>query len=62
MSKAKKLYQKHLAELQSNPLRTQEIHAPGPSLAQFVEGVAGMGERARQNGTMARMVRNRKRE
>lgn len=33
---------------------------PGPSLSHFVESIAGMGERARKNGTIALSIRTRK--
>lgn len=39
---------------------TQEPVNPGPSLAQFVRIVDGMGERAKQRGTIALSVRRRK--
>jgi|GEM_PF-2723921 len=55
-------YQTNLRALRENPVRTSEPHNPGPSLSQFVEAIAGMGERARQNGTIARLVRTRKKQ
>ncbi len=59
-SDSEKLYAKHLKALKEKPILTNESHNPGPSLAQFVESVAGMGERARKNGTIALSVRTRK--
>ncbi len=55
-----KRYRKNLKRLKERPVRTSEPHNPGPSFAQFVEIVAGMGDRAQIHGTVIRRLRKEK--
>jgi hypothetical protein len=54
------LYKEHLAALKGSPVNTGEPANGHIPMATFFESIAGMGERARKNGTIARMVRTRK--
>ena len=55
-----KLYQKHLRAMRKAPLDINEPSSGGIHPATFFAAIAGMGERARQNGTIALSVRTRK--
>ena len=56
---SEKLYQKHLQELRRNPPVLHEPSSGGIHPATFFEAIAGMGERARKNGTIALSIRKR---
>lgn len=57
------LYEYYLRKLkdQKHDPTLEPVNGPGISIADFVDVVAGMGERAAQRGTFALTVRNRKR-
>jgi len=61
MGRTDKLFERHLQELKKCPVNTREPTNGGMHPAHFFEAIAGMGERAQNNGTIARTVRNRKR-
>ena len=46
--------------LKKAPISVSEPRNGGPKMAQFFEGIHGMGARARANGTIALSVRTRK--
>jgi hypothetical protein len=53
------LYSSYLVRLNEAPVVVIEPRNGGPRLAQFVEVISGMGERAAKRGTIARSVRER---
>jgi len=61
MAKHEDLYQERLSNYRKNMPATEPIN-PGPLLFQFFEAIAGMGKRAQKRGTIALMVRDRKRD